>query len=494
MRKPQRADVARMWAGLCFSCLLSWIAVMFHSLNLYGLIDNREAVLRDTYTISAIAAAFTLLAIAILGSKSERLLSSRVLTAITPLAMTASSLLPPLCSNCHALSGPLIAVCGIASGASSGIATVYVGLTLCRLGLRPLIVALSIGQIGAALFSIAPQIAPPGTSALFAASFPPVGTLAMLLSWRFSNSNEPRSATGKAEPKTSPSEAREIGLLIARLSLCVLLIACTHELARTLLTQMSIPNHVSYSYLLTQMVIVIGSAVGSVGIALSLMNIRRISMPFICHTAIFALLALGTLALPLPLIYPEINLLVPVALDQVSYFFFSFVLWVMAIVLCQRFGEARVRILAVIRLGGTAGALAGILLGRLTIGIEEATVQSAFACMLLALGAISVALWLAFNEHALMAVMEVVPHPFRKRFQDKCQAVARHFGLTEREEEIMVLFAKGRNLAFIQEELFLSRNTISTHRQHIYKKLGIHSQQELLDLVQNYDAYKTPKN
>ncbi|WP_282209684.1 helix-turn-helix transcriptional regulator [Parvibacter caecicola] len=453
MRKPQRADVAGMWAGLCFSCLLSWIAVMFHSLNLYGLIDNREAVLRDTYTISAIAAAFTLLAIAILGSKSERLLSSRVLTAITPLAMTASSLLPPLCSNCHALSGPLIAVCGIASGASSGIATVYVGLTLCRLGLRPLIVALSIGQIGAALFSIAPQIAPPGTSALFAASFPPVGTLAMLLSLRFSNSNEPRSATGKAEPKTSPSEAREIGLLIARLSLCVLLIACTHELARTLLTQMSIPNHVSYSYLLTQMVIVIGSAVGSVGIALSLMNIRRI-----------------------------------------SYFFFSFVLWVMAIVLCQRFGEARVRILAVIRLGGTAGALAGILLGRLTIGIEGATVQSAFACMLLALGAISVALWLAFNEHALMAVMEVVPHPFRKRFQDKCQAVARHFGLTEREEEIMVLFAKGRNLAFIQEELFLSRNTISTHRQHIYKKLGIHSQQELLDLVQNYDAYKTPKN
>ncbi len=453
MRKPQRADVAGMWAGLCFSCLLSWIAVMFHSLNLYGLIDNREAVLRDTYTISAIAAAFTLLAVAILGSKSERLLSSRVLTAITPLAMTASSLLPPLCSNCHALSGPLIAVCGIASGASSGIATVYVGLTLCRLGLRPLIVALSIGQIGAALFSIAPQIAPPGTSALFAASFPPVGTLAMLLSLRFSNSNEPRSATGKAEPKTSPSEAREIGLLIARLSLCVLLIACTHELARTLLTQMSIPNHVIYSYLLTHMVIVIGSAVGSVGIALSLMNIRRI-----------------------------------------SYFFFSFVLWVMAIVLCQRFGEARVRILAVIRLGGTAGALAGILLGRLTIGIEGATVQSAFACMLLALGAISVALWLAFNEHALMAVMEVVPHPFRKRFQDKCQAVARHFGLTEREEEIMVLFAKGRNLAFIQEELFLSRNTISTHRQHIYKKLGIHSQQELLDLVQNYDAYKTPKN
>ncbi|MFR5091378.1 MAG: response regulator transcription factor [Adlercreutzia equolifaciens] len=47
----------------------------------------------------------------------------------------------------------------------------------------------------------------------------------------------------------------------------------------------------------------------------------------------------------------------------------------------------------------------------------------------------------------------------------------------------MIMFAKGRNLAYIQEELFISKSTVSTHRQHIYKKLGIHSQQELLDLV-----------
>lgn len=37
---------------------------------------------------------------------------------------------------------------------------------------------------------------------------------------------------------------------------------------------------------------------------------------------------------------------------------------------------------------------------------------------------------------------------------------------------------------FIQQELFLSAPTVSTHRQHIYQKLGIHSAQELIDLVQ----------
>ena len=38
--------------------------------------------------------------------------------------------------------------------------------------------------------------------------------------------------------------------------------------------------------------------------------------------------------------------------------------------------------------------------------------------------------------------------------------------------------------AYIQETLVLSKSTVSTHRQHIYQKLGIHSQQELIDLIQ----------
>ncbi len=57
-----------------------------------------------------------------------------------------------------------------------------------------------------------------------------------------------------------------------------------------------------------------------------------------------------------------------------------------------------------------------------------------------------------------------------------------------RETEIMTLFAKGRNLAYIQEQLCLSKSTVSTHRQHIYQKLGIHSSQEMIDLIQEEKA------
>ena len=68
--------------------------------------------------------------------------------------------------------------------------------------------------------------------------------------------------------------------------------------------------------------------------------------------------------------------------------------------------------------------------------------------------------------------------------KDRCRAVIERYGLTEREGEIMIMFAKGRNLPYVQEELCLSKSTVSTHRQHIYQKLGVHSAQEMIDLIQ----------
>ena len=72
----------------------------------------------------------------------------------------------------------------------------------------------------------------------------------------------------------------------------------------------------------------------------------------------------------------------------------------------------------------------------------------------------------------------------RTPFKDRCREVAEGFGLTPRETEILILFAKGRSSARIQEDLVLSRGTVTTHLQHIYQKTGVHSKQELLDLIE----------
>ena len=65
-----------------------------------------------------------------------------------------------------------------------------------------------------------------------------------------------------------------------------------------------------------------------------------------------------------------------------------------------------------------------------------------------------------------------------------CARLAAEHGLTAREAEVLPLLARGRNVAYIMEELALSRNTIKSYVARVYGKLDVHSHQELIDLVE----------
>lgn len=73
-------------------------------------------------------------------------------------------------------------------------------------------------------------------------------------------------------------------------------------------------------------------------------------------------------------------------------------------------------------------------------------------------------------------------------FSARCAVVSQRFRLTPRETEIFNLLARGRNGHFVQNELVISYNTVKTHVAHIYDKLGVHTQQELIDLVDKAEA------
>ena len=49
---------------------------------------------------------------------------------------------------------------------------------------------------------------------------------------------------------------------------------------------------------------------------------------------------------------------------------------------------------------------------------------------------------------------------------------------------MLELIARGRNRQYLAEKLVISEGTAKTHIKRIYAKLGIHSREELLDLVQ----------
>ena len=73
---------------------------------------------------------------------------------------------------------------------------------------------------------------------------------------------------------------------------------------------------------------------------------------------------------------------------------------------------------------------------------------------------------------------------FQEAWRAKCGEIATRQGLTAQERNIFLMMARGRNQNYIAEKLVISPHTVKTHAYHIYKKLDVHSQQELIDMVE----------
>jgi DNA-binding CsgD family transcriptional regulator len=78
----------------------------------------------------------------------------------------------------------------------------------------------------------------------------------------------------------------------------------------------------------------------------------------------------------------------------------------------------------------------------------------------------------------------------------KLDAIALESSLSPRQKEVMGLLAKGRDAGYIMKHFVISRSTAKTHVYNLYRRLGIHSRQELLDLIENAhtDDEATPQS
>lgn len=55
--------------------------------------------------------------------------------------------------------------------------------------------------------------------------------------------------------------------------------------------------------------------------------------------------------------------------------------------------------------------------------------------------------------------------------------------LTEREAAVARLYARGYSLQKVADELHITRSTAQSHIKHVYRKLGVHSRDELIELL-----------
>ena len=71
--------------------------------------------------------------------------------------------------------------------------------------------------------------------------------------------------------------------------------------------------------------------------------------------------------------------------------------------------------------------------------------------------------------------------PYESGIKRICESATEQYRLSPRESEVLEYLVKGRNAKHAAEKLFLSESTVKTHISNIYRKTGVHSQQELLD-------------
>lgn len=478
--------------GLALGCNMAWVSMSFKSMNMFASDGLGEPALDAVYLASIIAVAVTLLAAGVFDRAADALLRTKLSVYLLPAGMTVATLAPPLIGGCPLTSACLIGG-GVLSGVCSGLFLVRIGVMFSTLPVRSIVAGAATSCISSSLLFTLFLLFGPLEACVFAASMPPVSAFLLEFGMKsFPHAETVGSDDGAdgAAPITEPerlddpSERKAWGALVARLAVCSLLVGFANEATRTLYVQFGIVDsggtafsliHAASSFVVTIVV---------AAIALVLIDMRSENASKNCYHALTLLLIGGVALLPIPLIYPAADVYGAFALNTASYSCFGMLMWVIVASVCGRYGQLRIRTFAFVRGAWAVGPLLGLLLGRFVLHAAGISLATVFPVMLAALAALLVASSYAFSESDLARAMDLIPLERKQRFRSKCQKACARYGLTEREGEVMVMLAKGRNLPYVQEHLCLSRSTASTRRQHIYQKMDIHSQQELINLVQ----------
>ena len=472
--------------GIALGCMLAWPLMAFQSMNLYAGFANREAILDQTYLLSIIATTATLTACGVFHIQFDRILGSVPARFIFPAGMAIGTLLILGAGTPGAAGTAFCVAFGLSTGVFTGLFLMNFGAVLGMLSIKQSATAIAIGYLLSSVLFFAFLFFGQLESTLFCASMGPVA--AVFLFYGVSNLQMDKKQANSLPRQVNPDEAdkHQLHKLIVAFGLTMLVAGASYELSRTIYVQMGqFAVGTVTPYAIAQGAITTLTAIGAIGVALVLIASRSIKGPEMCYRLIVTFLLIGALLLPVPLLFPDVPAFLPLAIDVGAFQCLGMGMWILIAGLCRRYQTSCLFAFGIIRACWSAGPLLGMLVGRWLwygVGLD---VQGAFTAAATCVLLVVIVNNFVFTEHALAQALSIMPTDRKQRFQDRCRAVIERYGLTEREGEVMILFAKGRNLPYVQEELCLSKSTVSTHRQHIYQKLGVHSAQEMIDLIQD---------
>ena len=80
------------------------------------------------------------------------------------------------------------------------------------------------------------------------------------------------------------------------------------------------------------------------------------------------------------------------------------------------------------------------------------------------------------------------PGDFARALDERCAVGAREGGLSAREGELLPLLVMGMSATEVGSRLFIAPQTVKTHRYRIYRKAGVGTHAELVELVSQSTA------
>ena len=433
------------------------------------------------------ATTVTLALCGIFHKQFDRLLGSAPARYLFPIGMAVCTLLVLGAGNEGTAGTALVTAYGIGTGVFSALFLMNFGAVLGVLSLKQSAAAIAIGYLASTVLFFAFLFFGRFESVLFCASMGPVAAAFLFygVSSLQIDKKQANALPRQADPE-GPAEQRQLLRLICAFGLTMLVCGVSYELSRTLYVQMGqFASSDVAPYAVAQACITTLTAIGCSSAWRSCSSPRRASAaprratalsPRFCLPArCFCLRRCCSPTYPPTCRWPSTSPRSNV---------WAWACRILVAGLCRRYQTSCLFAFGLIRAAWSAGPLVGMLIGRWLwygIGLDVAgAFTAACTCVLLT----ALVNNFVFTENTLARALSIMPTDRKQRFQDRCRAVIERYSLTEREGEIMIMFAKGRNLPYVQEELCLSKSTVSTHRQHIYQKLGVHSAQEMIDLIQ----------
>ena len=212
------------------------------------------------------------------------------------------------------------------------------------------------------------------------------------------------------------------------------------------------------------------------------MSVYKMDFDHLTYQIALPLMAAGFLFLPLHEPWNVIG----TAVHQFGYQYFYIVLWALWPVLASRgvpAGWIAGWGLLSIQLGQFAGSIAAALAVNVVdtdLGMAMLSAGIIFAILIIALFALGSGK--ASTGWGYVKPMEEADAA--TDFEKAGTRIARRCRLSPREIEVLFLLAKGRNRAYIREELVIGDETVKSHVKSIYRKVDVHSQQDLIDLIE----------